>query len=79
MASLQAVIPHMVARRWQDRLYGFRVQARGSNLAHYVAAKHGVIGLVRALAIELAEYGINVNAICPTAMDTPIIHNQVNV
>ena len=33
-----------------------------ANLAHYVAAKHGVLGLVKTLAIELAPYNINVNA-----------------
>src|SRR5436305_8444243 len=35
-----------------------------ANLAHYVAAKHGVLGLVKTLAIELAPYNINVNAVC---------------
>lgn len=38
---------------------------------HYVAGKHGVIGLTKTLALELAEYDVNVNAICPTAVDTP--------
>ncbi|HLI06426.1 MAG TPA: mycofactocin-coupled SDR family oxidoreductase [Ktedonobacteraceae bacterium] len=47
-----------------------------ANLAHYVAAKHGVIGLVKTLAIELAPYNINVNAICPTSVDTTMCRNQ---
>lgn len=47
-----------------------------ANLAHYVAAKHGVIGLVKTLAIELAPYNINVNAVCPTSVDTAMCHNQ---
>ena len=46
------------------------------NLAHYVAAKHGVIGLVKTLAIELAPYNINVNAVCPTSVDTTMCRNQ---
>ena len=46
------------------------------NLAHYVAAKHGVIGLVKALAFELAPYNINVNAVCPTSVDTTMCRNQ---
>src|SRR5258706_15090227 len=46
-----------------------------ANLAHYVAAKHGVIGLVKTLAIELAPYNINVNAVCPTTVDTAMINN----
>src|SRR5581483_4144069 len=44
--------------------------------AHYVAAKHGVIGLMKTLAIELAPYHINVNAICPTSVDTRMCRNQ---
>ena len=47
-----------------------------ANLAHYVAAKHGVIGLVKTLAIELAPYNINVNAVCPTSVDTAMCRNQ---
>jgi SDR family mycofactocin-dependent oxidoreductase len=40
---------------------------------HYVAAKHGVIGLTKTLALELAEYDVNVNAVCPTVVNTPMI------
>ncbi|RLM53954.1 NAD(P)-dependent oxidoreductase [Halobellus sp. Atlit-31R] len=40
---------------------------------HYVAAKHGVIGLTKTLALELAEYDVNVNCIGPTGIDTPMI------
>ena len=47
-----------------------------ANLAHYVAAKHGVLGLVKTLAVELAPYNINVNAICPTSVDTAMCRNQ---
>jgi NAD(P)-dependent dehydrogenase (short-subunit alcohol dehydrogenase family) len=47
-----------------------------ANLAHYVAAKHGVLGLVKTLAIELAPYDINVNAVCPTSVDTTMCRNQ---
>ncbi|HZZ49139.1 MAG TPA: mycofactocin-coupled SDR family oxidoreductase [Pseudonocardia sp.] len=42
----------------------------------YVAAKHGVIGLVKALASELAEDWIRVNAVCPTTVATPMLHNK---
>jgi SDR family mycofactocin-dependent oxidoreductase len=44
-------------------------------LAHYTAAKHGVVGLMRALAIELAPAGIRVNSVNPTTVDTPMIAN----
>lgn len=44
-------------------------------VAHYSAAKHGLIGLMQALAVELAPHGIRVNAVCPTVMDTPMMNN----
>jgi (+)-trans-carveol dehydrogenase len=47
-----------------------------TNLAHYVAAKHGVLGFMKTLAMELAPYDINVNAICPTSVDTMMCRNQ---
>ncbi|MGC5614912.1 mycofactocin-coupled SDR family oxidoreductase [Georgenia sp. Z1491] len=46
------------------------------NIAHYVSAKHGVVGLMRALAIELAPDNIRVNSIHPTQVDTPMIMND---
>jgi (+)-trans-carveol dehydrogenase len=46
------------------------------NLAHYVAAKHGVIGLMRTLAMELAPDFIRVNALAPTTVDTPMVMNE---
>jgi (+)-trans-carveol dehydrogenase len=45
------------------------------NLAHYVAAKHGVIGLMRTLALELAPDFIRVNALAPTTVDTLMVMN----
>ena len=48
---------------------GFR--AAGAGVAHYVASKHGVRGLTRALAVELGPYGIRVLALAPTLISTP--------
>ncbi len=39
---------------------------------HYTAAKHGVIGLTKCLAVELAADGVRVNAVCPAAVETPM-------
>jgi len=46
------------------------------NISHYVSAKHGVIGLMRTLALELARDMIRVNAICPTTVDTDMVQND---
>ena len=46
------------------------------NCAHYVASKFGVIGLMQALALELGEHGIRVNAIAPTTVATPMVLNE---
>jgi NAD(P)-dependent dehydrogenase (short-subunit alcohol dehydrogenase family) len=46
-------------------------------VAPYVAAKHGVVGLARALAVEMAATGITVNAVCPGFTDTPMLDESI--
>jgi len=46
------------------------------NCAHYVASKFGVVGLMQALALELGEHGIRVNAVNPTTVATPMVLNE---
>lgn len=76
--SCRAVIPHMIERKAGVILITSSVAGlRGlSNQAHYCAAKHGVVGLMRSLALELAPHGIRVNTVHPSSVDTPIIKNQ---
>jgi NAD(P)-dependent dehydrogenase (short-subunit alcohol dehydrogenase family) len=47
-------------------------------VAHYVAAKHGVVGLARALAAETAKDGVTVNAICPGFTETSLLDRAVD-
>ena len=46
------------------------------DFAHYTAAKHGVLGLTRAFALELAPYGVRVNEVDPTVVYTDMVMNQ---
>ncbi|MDH6196316.1 SDR family mycofactocin-dependent oxidoreductase [Mycobacterium frederiksbergense] len=46
------------------------------NTGHYIAAKHGVIGLMRSFAVELGQHSIRVNSVCPTNVNTPMFMNE---
>jgi SDR family mycofactocin-dependent oxidoreductase len=76
--TCKVCIPQMIPRRGGKIIcISSTAGVKGmANLVHYVAAKHGVIGLVKTLAIELAPYNINVNAVCPTSVDTMMCRNQ---
>jgi SDR family mycofactocin-dependent oxidoreductase len=47
-----------------------------AHTGHYIAAKHGVIGLMRTFAVELGAQSIRVNAVCPTNVNTPLFMNE---
>jgi 3-oxoacyl-[acyl-carrier protein] reductase len=68
------VIPGMKSRRW-GRIISLSSQLAhkgAKDLAHYGAAKAGIIGFTRALAREVIGFGINVNAICPGPIETEL-------
>lgn len=75
--SLRAVLPHMIERRSGRIVATSSMAGRAgfANIGHYVAAKWGVIGLVKSLAMEVAQFGITVNAVCPTVVNTDMVRN----
>jgi (+)-trans-carveol dehydrogenase len=77
--TVKAAIPHMIAAGNGGSITLTSSGAAlisGAGLGDYKAAKAGVLSLTRTLACELAEHFIRVNALCPTAVDTPMIQNE---
>ena len=76
--SAKAVAPHMIERQSGSIVITSSVNGLepGMNYAHYVAAKHGVIGLMKNIALELAPYGVRCNSINPGAIKTPMTDHQ---
>ncbi|MDN5913588.1 MAG: mycofactocin-coupled SDR family oxidoreductase [Pseudonocardia sp.] len=76
--SAKAVAPHMIERKTGSIVITSSANGiePGQNYAHYVSAKHGVIGLMRNIALELAPHGIRCNSINPGAIRTPMTDHQ---
>lgn len=73
----QLAIPAMIARKWgRFIVIGSTASLKGYRYASgYAAAKHGVLGFVRSLALELGTTGVTANALCPGYSDTELIED----
>ncbi len=78
--ATRLVIPGMRAKNW-GRVISI-ASAHGlvasANKSAYVAAKHGVVGMTKAVALETATTGVTVNAICPGWVLTPLVQKQID-
>ena len=79
MLCTQAAVPDMLQAKW-GRVVNVASTAGLAGYAYvaaYCAAKHGVVGLTRALALEFAKKGMTVNAVCPGYTETDIVRNSI--
>ena len=75
----KAFVPQLMAQRSGRIITIASIASRVGDryIAAYTAAKHGVLGLTRALAVEMLPYNVTVNAICPGYVDTPMTDASV--
>lgn len=74
---VRAVLPHLIERKW-GRIIAIASTSGitgGTSGIHYAASKGGVIALCRALARECAPFGVTVNVIAPSKIDTDLLHS----
>ena len=77
--TTRAALAAMKKKRWGRIVNIASVHALVASpfKAPYVAAKHGIAGLTKAVALEVAEHGITVNAVCPGYVRTPLVEKQI--
>ena len=77
--TTRLAIPHMKAKSWGRIVNVASAHALVASpfKSAYVAAKHGIAGLTKTAALEVAEHGITVNAVCPGYVMTPLVEKQI--
>ncbi|WP_428031098.1 3-hydroxybutyrate dehydrogenase [Ancylobacter sp.] len=77
--TIKAAVPGMKARNWGRIINTASAHALVASpfKSAYVAAKHGIAGLTKTVALETAPFGITVNAICPGYVWTPLVERQI--
>ncbi len=77
--TIRAALPGMKARRWGRIINVASAHALVASpfKSAYVAAKHGIVGLTKTVALEAAEHGVTVNAVCPGYVLTPLVEAQI--
>jgi 3-hydroxybutyrate dehydrogenase len=78
--TIRAALPDMRQRNWGRiiNIASTHGLVASSEKSAYVAAKHGVVGLTKVVALETAPAGITCNAICPGWVLTPLVEKQIN-
>ena len=77
--TIRHAVPYMKSRKWGRIVNVASAHALVASpfKSAYVAAKHGVAGLTKTVALELAEFGVTANAICPGYVLTPLVERQI--
>lgn len=77
--TIRLALPYMKKKKWGRiiQIASAHALVASPYKSAYVAAKHGIAGLTKAVALEVAEQGITVNAICPGYVWTPLVEKQV--
>jgi NAD(P)-dependent dehydrogenase (short-subunit alcohol dehydrogenase family) len=78
--TIRAAVPPMVEAGFGRVVATSSMAGRAGweNIGHYAAAKWGLIGMVKSLALEVAPQGVTANIVCPSSVNTPMMKNEAS-